>query len=87
MAVGEARSFTAPDGSPAFLLHPSAGSFVAFSAICTHQGCPVQFVGPGFRCPCHGSTFDQNGQVLTGPASSPLPSIPVKVTNGEVTTG
>jgi thiosulfate dehydrogenase [quinone] large subunit len=84
--VGSAKSFTAPGGQPAFLLHPAADTFVAFSAICTHQGCPVSYVGPGFQCPCHGSTFDQNGQVTAGPAPSPLPKIPVKVTNGEVST-
>ncbi len=86
VAVGSAKSFTAQDGSQAYLLHPSANTFVAFSAVCTHQGCPVQFDGSGFQCPCHGSTFDQNGQVTGGPAPSPLPKIPVKVVNGEVTT-
>jgi thiosulfate dehydrogenase [quinone] large subunit len=84
--VGSSKSFTGPDGAPAFLLHPAADTFVAFSAICSHQGCPVSYVGPGFQCPCHGATYDQNGQVTGGPAPSPLTKIPVKVTGDSVTT-
>jgi Rieske Fe-S protein len=34
---------------------------MASDATCTHQGCPVAFSGPAFQCPCHSSTFDQNG--------------------------
>jgi thiosulfate dehydrogenase (quinone) large subunit len=87
VAVGTAKQFTAPDGQPAYLLHPKADTFVALSAICTHQGCTVQFVsGTGFQCPCHGASYDQNGQVTGGPAPSPLATIPVKVTGGQVTT-
>lgn len=87
VAVGSAKSFTAADGSPAFLLHPSSSTFTAFSAVCPHQGCPVNYVGPGFSCPCHGSTFDQNGQVTGGPSPSGLPPIAVKVVKGEVVAG
>ncbi|HET9657115.1 MAG TPA: Rieske 2Fe-2S domain-containing protein [Kineosporiaceae bacterium] len=87
VAVGAAKSFTAADGSPAYLLHPSADSFVAFSAVCTHQGCPVSFVGPGFRCPCHGASYDGSGQVTGGPARSPLAKIPVRVVGGNVVRG
>ena len=87
VAQGQAKSFTAPDGQPAYLLHPSADSFVAFSAICTHQGCTVQFAGDGFQCPCHGATYDTKGQVTGGPAPAPLTEIPVKVVGGDVVTG
>ncbi|MEU0965992.1 Rieske 2Fe-2S domain-containing protein [Streptomyces sp. NPDC005917] len=86
VAVGSSKAFTAPNGSPAFLLQPTPGTFTAFDAACTHQGCPVSFVGPGFHCPCHSSTFDQNGQVTGGPANAPLTKIPVKVVDGQVTT-
>ena len=84
---GQAKSFTAADGQPAYLLHPSADSFVAFSAICTHQGCTVQFAGGAFQCPCHGATYDANGQVTGGPAPAPLNPIPVKVVGGNVVAG
>jgi len=86
VAVGSSTSFTAAGGHQAYLLHPAADTFVAFDATCTHQGCPVSFVGPGFRCPCHGATYDAQGQVTGGPATKPLTKIPVTVVDGKVTT-
>ena len=85
--VGRALSFTAPDGNPAWVVHPSGDTFVAFSAVCTHNGCTVQFEPSTveFICPCHGGIFDgRTGQVLQGPPSSPLPSIGVQVVNGQI---
>ncbi len=56
---------------------PSAGEYKAFSAICTHQGCPVERVQDSeIVCPCHGSRFAfDTGQVVGGPAEEPLPSV------------
>jgi len=89
--VGQAVSFTNPaDGNPGWLVHPSGGTFTAFSATCTHAGCPVQFDqnAAQFVCPCHGGVFDaRTGQVLQGPPPSPLPEIAVHVVNGEVRIG
>jgi cytochrome b6-f complex iron-sulfur subunit len=45
----------------------------AFSAKCTHLGCTVRRTDRGFVCPCHGATYGQRGDVLTGPARSDLP--------------
>ena len=87
ITVGSSKSFTAPNGAPAYLLHPAPDMFLAFNATCTHQGCPVSYIGPGFRCPCHGSTFDHNGQVTGGPARAPLIKIPVKIINGQIVIG
>jgi Rieske Fe-S protein len=58
----------------------------AFSATCTHQGCPVSQVAHGtIDCPCHGSQFDATtGAVVTGPATRSLPAVAVVVRNGEV---
>jgi thiosulfate dehydrogenase [quinone] large subunit len=86
VAVGDARSFTTANGEPAWLLHPTASTFTAVSAVCTHQGCPVQWAGNGFQCPCHGATYDATGKATGGPARGPLAPIPVTVTNGEVRT-
>ncbi|WP_214317681.1 QcrA and Rieske domain-containing protein [Nonomuraea sediminis] len=85
IAAGSAKPFTAPNGAPAYLLRPTPDTFLAFNATCTHQGCPISYVGPGFRCPCHGSTFDENGQVTGGPARASLIEIPVKVIDGQIT--
>ncbi|MFE5563989.1 Rieske 2Fe-2S domain-containing protein [Amycolatopsis japonica] len=84
VAVGSSTRFTTPDGSAAYLLRPSTDTFMAFLATCTHQGCPVTPAGTGFRCPCHGSTFDGNGQVTGGPAAKPLNNVPVRVVDGQV---
>jgi cytochrome b6-f complex iron-sulfur subunit len=47
--------------------------FYAVSAVCTHLGCNVGHEeGKGFACPCHGSTFGEDGRVRTGPAAWPL---------------
>jgi thiosulfate dehydrogenase [quinone] large subunit len=86
--VGQAARFTDPSsGQPAWVVHPSSGTFVAFSAVCTHAGCTVQFSSSDltFVCPCHGGTYNaKTGQVLAGPPPSPLPPIPVHDVNGEL---
>lgn len=86
VAVGSSTSFTTPDGSAAYLLRPSTDTFLAYLAACTHQGCPVTPADSGFRCPCHGSAFDGNGQVTAGPATKPLVKVPVHVVDGQVVT-
>jgi Rieske Fe-S protein len=85
VAPGSAYKFK-DSGNPAVLVHLDNGDFVAYSAVCTHQGCTVAYQGGNLACPCHGSVFDPaNGaEVIAGPAPSPLPEIPVKVEGGEV---
>ena len=85
VAPGSAFKFK-DSGNPAVLVHLDNGDFVAYSAVCTHQGCTVAYQGGELACPCHGSVFDPaNGaEVVAGPASRPLPEIPVKVEGGEI---
>ena len=63
------------------ITQPRAGSFEAFTAVCTHQGCTVSSVSGGtINCPCHGSKFGiANGSVVTGPAASALAPVSIKV--------
>jgi Rieske Fe-S protein len=83
--VGGAVAVTTPAGDPVIVSQPTAGTAVAFSAVCTHQGCLVAPRGADLICPCHGSVFDaKTGAVLQSPATRPLPSVPVTVQNGEV---
>ena len=69
------------------MTQPKAGEFKAFSAICTHQGCPVSKVEGGtIDCPCHFSRFSiVDGSVKDGPAPSPLPEKQVTVTGDTLT--
>ncbi|CAN5742042.1 hypothetical protein BH18ACT11_BH18ACT11_24420 [soil metagenome] len=85
VSPGSAVAFK-DSGNPAVLVHLKNGDFVAYSAVCTHQGCTVAYQGGQLACPCHGSVFDPaNGaKVVAGPAPSPLPEIPVNVEGGEV---
>jgi ubiquinol-cytochrome c reductase iron-sulfur subunit len=57
---------------------------VAYSKICTHVGCPVALYEQHTHhllCPCHQSTFDLTDacKVVFGPASRPLPQLPITV--------
>ena len=52
---------------------PEAGDFRGFSAVCTHTGCLINEVADGtINCPCHGSKFSLDGEVVKGPAARPL---------------
>ncbi len=81
----------ASTGEQAVLLRLEDSNFVAYSAICTHQRCIVGYDGAEgtLECPCHGSIFDPaNGaEVLNGPATRPLPEVPVRIENGRVVRG
>ncbi|MBV9164507.1 MAG: Rieske (2Fe-2S) protein [Pseudonocardiales bacterium] len=65
---------------------PTPGTFTAFSAICTHQGCTVNKVANGtIDCPCHGSRYAiTDGSVVQGPASRPLPERHVTVSGDAI---
>ncbi|MBI4001906.1 MAG: ubiquinol-cytochrome c reductase iron-sulfur subunit [Nitrospira defluvii] len=62
------------------------GEIKVFSPICTHLGCGYRWddAENKFLCPCHGSSFDLNGQVLGGPAPRPLDVLPAKVEAGRL---
>ncbi len=62
------------------------GSLLALSRTCTHLGCSVPWDEEKrqFVCPCHGSTFNLIGEVLTAPAPRPLDTYPVRIENGIV---
>jgi cytochrome b6-f complex iron-sulfur subunit len=45
----------------------------AVSAICTHLGCVIEKSDDGFQCPCHGSCYNDQGEVLSGAATKDLP--------------
>jgi Rieske Fe-S protein len=85
LPIGTSVSVQGPDGKAVLVTRTSETTAVAFSAVCTHQGCAVEPAGANLGCPCHDSTFDgTTGAVLTGPAPAPLPQIRVAVRGGAV---
>jgi thiosulfate dehydrogenase [quinone] large subunit len=82
--------FTDPKtGDPAIAVALSGDRVVAFDAVCTHAGCEVRYDSTDrmLACPCHTAVFDpsRNAAVVSGPAPTPLASIPIQVaSNGDL---
>lgn len=85
--VGSSFQFNDKSGTPSFLLRPATKHFLAYSAVCTHNGCIVGYDQPSktFQCPCHGAVYSgSSGQVLGGPAPLPLTRINVREIGGNI---
>ena len=56
------------------IIRTGSSSYNALSAVCTHQGCTVSYEASynELICPCHGGTYDINGNVVSGPPPSAL---------------
>ena len=82
LSIGETFNFTSKSGTPAVLFKSKTGVY-AYSAVCTHEGCTVQYnpASKNLQCGCHGAVFDpgKGGTVVTGPTNKPLPKIKVAV--------
>ncbi|NMO56727.1 Rieske (2Fe-2S) protein [Actinoplanes sp. TBRC 11911] len=70
------------------ITQPTAGTFKAFSKVCTHAGCDVNKIDSGvISCPCHGSQYSiETGEPTKGPATRPLPETKVKVDGNNIVT-
>ncbi len=89
--AGEAESFAMDSVTPVvqgqfYLVRLEDGGFLALSKKCTHLGCSLTWDGEkkAFICPCHGSSFDHMGEVVTPPAIRGLDSYPIRVENGRI---
>jgi Rieske Fe-S protein len=60
----------------------SGGEIQAFDLVCPHLGCTVKATAEGFACPCHGSRFKSNGEVVAGPAPRALKRLEVAEHDG-----
>ncbi|NOY93429.1 MAG: Rieske (2Fe-2S) protein [Deltaproteobacteria bacterium] len=68
-----------------YVVRGQAGVY-ALSSVCTHLGCVTRH-GLGqseIVCPCHGSAFDMEGRVLSGPARKRLPRLELTLERGEI---
>lgn len=62
------------------------GGVTVYSPLCTHLGCGYNWDASSrrFLCPCHGSVFDINGQVVAGPAPRSLDVLPSRIEDGRL---
>ncbi len=72
---------------PALLVRVNETEFKAFSAVCTHLNCTVQYRDSTQQiwCACHNGTYDMSGRVVSGPPPNPLEEYAVNVRGEEVT--
>ncbi len=93
VAVGKVKDFPVNAGKvvrfgtrPAILVHLPTGEFRAFSAVCTHLQCTVQYRADleAIWCACHNGRFDLSGRNVGGPPPRPLDSLDVVVHGDDV---
>ncbi len=71
---------------PGILIRTPGGDLRAFTAICTHLGCIVQY-RPDLShiwCACHNGHYDLNGKNIAGPPPKPLEAYAVNVRAGKI---
>lgn len=73
-------------GKPIIVVRKSETEAVAFSAVCTHLGCLVNWKPEAGElvCPCHIARFDLDGNVAGGPAPSPLRAYKTRITDDAI---
>jgi cytochrome b6-f complex iron-sulfur subunit len=71
---------------PALLVRASETEWKAFSAVCTHLNCTVQYQDTTAQiwCACHNGTYDMSGRVVSGPPPKPLEEYAVRLRGDEV---
>ena len=81
---GEAKEIVL-NNTPVIIINLQEKGYVAFSKVCTHLGCLVEYDKRQgvLACPCHAGTFDLEGNVLSGPPPRPLSVIPLRI-KGEI---
>jgi len=75
-------------GKPAILIHHPDDSWTAYSAVCTHLACTVQYESAADRifCACHGGVYNsKTGANVSGPPPRPLDRFQATVSVGSIT--
>ena len=84
LPVGKGQVYSVAN-KPVLVIHTEDG-FKALSAVCTHLGCIVYWSEERavIACPCHAAYFSINGDVISGPPPSPLPTYQVQVQGDQI---
>ena len=71
---------------PVLLVHTTETEWRAFSGVCTHLNCTVQYKDSSHQiwCACHNGLYNLNGQVVSGPPPHPLEEYSVHIRGDEV---
>ena len=71
---------------PGILVNTAGGELLAFTAVCPHLNCTVQYDSQAnyIWCPCHNGRFDLTGRVISGPPPRPLEKYNVKVSGEDI---
>jgi len=77
------------NNSPAIVINRPGKGLIAFSKVCTHLGCLVEYERDKNRlvCPCHAGIYDLEGNVMSGPPPKPLPKLPLRVEGENIIVG
>jgi cytochrome b6-f complex iron-sulfur subunit len=75
--------------TPAIIIHREEAGFIVLSRVCTHLGCLVNFnkARQLLICPCHGGTYNLDGNVIAGPPPLPLAKFPFKIVGNNIEIG
>lgn len=97
IAIGETKLVTFINADPlpwsgtnaksaAWIRRTNKDTLIAFSANCTHLGCPVRWIEGArlFMCPCHGGAYYENGEVAAGPPPKSLVQYQVRFNQGNI---
>lgn len=85
--VGGAVSIGSIKGNPVGVARTGQKTYRAFSLRCPHQGVKVVKSAQGWSCPAHGSEFESDGDLILGPATTPLGKVPTRLKGGVLTVG
>jgi cytochrome b6-f complex iron-sulfur subunit len=85
---GEARNLIYGN-IPIIIINRPEKGFIAFSKVCTHLGCLVDYNEKKqlFLCPCHAGVFDIEGNVISGPPPKAMTVIPLRIEGGNIIIG
>ena len=85
LSPGSGKIFRFGD-KPGIVIHTAEGQFKAFSAVCTHLNCTVQYRQDlkHIWCACHNGHYDLNGKNVAGPPPRPLEEYKVFVQGEDV---
>jgi cytochrome b6-f complex iron-sulfur subunit len=85
MKPGTGKSFKLGN-TPGIIVRMNDGSLRAFSSVCSHMKCVVEYKEEEeiFLCPCHKGKYDLSGKVLNGPPPKPLAELKAEVIKNQI---